>query len=249
MKIKNILSGLLAVCLFTALMVACRKKADELVLPVNPVLSQPTVNMSINTTDSSVTINSGVAPYTLTVSDASKITASLSGNKLVLVAGSKTASASTPVTVTITGKDKGTVTLTITIGDPWADAKTSNIKRFEQTGASAFVPKIVNDSVQSGYNYYNIYADNGKLFGSTKPKYGWASADGKMALFLEIDGDPKTTGAKTGGRIAVRTNGGDFTWTNCASVNVIQSQSGISWIVYKLADGTQGLVVQGWMGQ
>ncbi len=247
MNIKNILAGTLFVCLTAVLFTACAKKDGPAPVPVAPTLSKTSLNMDINTQDSSVTVSGGATPYTITVSDASKLTATLSGNKIVLTAGSKTASSTSPVTVTIATKENVTASVTVTIGDPYIDAKADLKLRFEQTGASAMATLVANDSLIAGFGFNHIYRDNGKMFGSTKPKYGWASPDGKNFFFLEINGDAKVVGSKTGCRIYTRKSGGTPAWTECSKTDVIQSASGITWITFQLADGTKGLVVQPWM--
>ncbi|MBV4360051.1 hypothetical protein [Pinibacter aurantiacus] len=244
---KNILASVLSVCLVAAAITSCNKKDNPAPLPVAPTLSAASVNMDINTVDSSVSVSGGVAPYTLTVSDATKLTATLSGTKIVLTASGKTASSATPVTVTVTTKENKTATLTITIGDPYADAKVNTKARFELTGPSALVTYVANDSLITGIGYFQIYRDNGKLFGSAKPKYGWASGDSKNFLFLEVSGDVKAPGQKTGSRLYVRKNGGTPAWVDCSKAEVIQSASGITWITFQLQDGTKGLVVQPWI--
>jgi hypothetical protein len=246
MKLKNIFAGALAFFLAAATITSCTKKETAAPLPVNPTLSKTSVAMEINSTDS-IIISGGKAPYTVTVSDNSKLTATVADTKIILTANSKTASSAAPVTVTVTGADKGVSTATITIGDPYVDAKANTKFRFEQSGTSAMATLVANDSLIAGFGYNHIYRDNGKMFGSTKPKYGWASGDGKNFLFLEVNGDTKALGSKTGSRIYVRKNGGAPTWINCSKAEVIQSASGISWITFQLDDGTKGLVVQPWI--
>lgn len=247
MKLKNILAGALAFCMAAATITSCTKKESPAPLPVNPTLSKTNIAMEINSTDS-IIISGGKAPYAVTVSDNSKVTATLSDTKIILTTNSKTASSATPVTITVTGADKGVSTATITIGDPYVDAKSNSKFRFEQSGASAMAILVANDSLIAGFGYNHIYRDNGKMFGSTKAKYGWASGDGKNFFFLEVNGDTKTAGSKSGSRIYVRKNGGTATWVNCSKAEVIQSASGISWITFQLEDGTKGLVVQPWIG-
>lgn len=246
MKLKNILTGALAFCMVAATITSCTKKESPAPLPVNPTLSKTSIAMEINSTDS-ITISGGKAPYTITVSDASKLTATLSDNKIVFQTNSKTASSTAPITITVTGSDKGVSTASITIGDPYVDAKANSKFRFEQSGASALATIISNDSLIAGFGYNHVYRDNGKMFGSTKAKYGWASGDGKSFLFLEVNGDVKALGQKSGSRLYVRKNGGAPAWVDCSKTEVIQSASGITWITFQLQDGTKGLVVQPWI--
>lgn len=246
MKLKNILKTALSFCVVAVTVISCTKKETPAPLPVNPTLSKTSVAMEINSVDT-IVISGGKAPYTITVSDNSKLAATLSDNKIILTTNSKTASSTAPITVTVTGADKGVSTASITIGDPYADAKASSKFRFEQSGASALVAWVANDSSIAGIGYFNVYRDNGKMFGSTKQKYGWSTGDGKNFLFFEVNGDAKSVGKKTDCRIYVKKNGATPAWINCSKAEVIQSASGITWITFQLEDGTKGLVVQPWI--
>lgn len=222
-KFRSIAIVVLAACLFTS----CKKDQP---LPLQPTLTKLLIEMDVNEKDT-VYVSGGRAPFTISTADTSVAYGFLTGDVLV-VEGKKVGVTS----VSVIGSDGAKTDITVRIGDPFVLFKANDTLRFEMPTGSL---------VKNEVGGYHIYRDNGIMFGNTKYKVGWSSADAKDFFFLEFSGDPNNIGLKSNGTIYSRSGGNAPVRVNCQRVEVVQSQSGIVWVEYQEAEGKpKGRVVQ-----
>ena len=182
-----------------------------------------TVTVQWFTTSAGTTATTAPAGITVTVGNVSNNKATITMSTTAAVtAGSRY------FKVTIDGVKSGVITFTV--ADLYASFKADATLRFEGAG---------NAIVRNMDATHLFYVDKGGLFSSNKNKVGYGARDGSTYYFVEWTGD-WSIGTKTSPTL--RTQTGTAT---LQSLQILQSQGGIVWIVYKqTATSAEGRVVQ-----
>ena len=216
---KTIIKATLAACII--LLSGCSGDTATAPAPVPVQLSQSAVSLEAGQTVE-INISKGTPPFTVSVSDPSVASATISGNKVTITC----ISAGTAI-IRVTGSDKEVASISVTVA-----AKADATPRFELPGGS-----IIKNTDAA----YLFYSDKGNLFSSTKYKLGYSPRDGKIYYFVEWNRNDGTgVGTKSGA--SLRTQTGTVT---LYSLDVLKYEGGVIWVTYKqTASSSEGRIVQ-----